>query len=73
MNKRELEELTEKFLRENDSYYTLNEKNKKRKEEYSYDTITQAKRKSRIEYAFSSLSNKDKLNCLNSGVEIGFN
>ncbi|MGL5460780.1 MAG: hypothetical protein ACRDBY_14280 [Cetobacterium sp.] len=54
---RELEELTLKFLQENDDYYTSKKINKRTEEEYPYLTNNQKRynKRKRREYNFSEI------------------
>lgn len=52
------EDEADKWLRENDPYYTSSDKNKRSKEKYPYETPKQEARRRDMELPFSSLSLK---------------
>lgn len=69
MTIREIEEMTIKFLRENDEYYTSSKRGKVQNTEYPYHTEDQKQRKSKMEVAFSSLTQKDAYKCMAKSLD----
>lgn len=53
---RRVEDEADKWLRENDSYYSSTDIHKKKRIRYPYDTPEQEKRRREVEIPFSSLS-----------------
>ena len=68
-NTHELEELTVKFLREHDDYYTSSKRGKVQNTEYPYHTEEQKQRKSKMEVVFSGLTQKDAYKCMSKALD----
>lgn len=69
MTTHEIEEMTIKFLREHDEYYTSSKRGKVQNTEYPYHTEEQKQRKSKMEVAFSSLTQKDAYKCMSKSLD----
>ena len=69
MSNRELDELTEKWLRDNDPYYTDKRKNKRQLIEYNYETYRQRKYRRMKEIEFNRLFFNRLLELINKNVD----
>lgn len=70
-SQKELDEMTEQFLADNDPYYRDKRKRKARKYEHPYLTKQQAQFVNSHEYPFSSLSLKQIKQCEDNNCDIG--
>lgn len=55
------EDEADKWLRENDPYYTDTDKNKRKRVEHPYDTPEQERRKREVEIPISSLNSSQRI------------
>ena len=55
------EDEADKWLRENDPYYTDTDKNKRKRVEHPYDTPEQERRKREVEIPISSLNSPQRI------------
>ena len=58
---RRTEDDADRWLRENDPYYTAQDKNKRKRESYPYETPEQERRRRETEIPISSLNSSQKV------------